>query len=378
DNDIVGPADDEAKIAALCHTTYNTINRCEETARTSSRYALCWLRSVHPSNCYPKPFTLVSKKNTRKRYISVLQRFVSLIFRVYRLSTDLRRDAAGVSLTEEHWVVCGKVWNHPSLNMATPQRGEWESLNTGIPADCACEDMGEVSDRDGWEEDDSDLDDQQSLASSSDDEGSQFDDPEESFCDDSSQNECDTSTNTQFPKRPEAEGVEAAGAGSLDELLFELIMLFCTQESQDGDPSQTLLVYFSGILGFTKDFQSFQPPRNYTSHLATLIYIQRLLFLEYAVPKGGYAEMGIPERSRQVGLARLRDVRHRFTVLGAESPFEEMFSLLCFGRKIAANSTPPIVLHWSDDEQKVTASGACSVTMEDFRSLPKDLVTKAD
>ncbi|KAK1634969.1 hypothetical protein BDP81DRAFT_432330 [Colletotrichum phormii] len=199
DNNIVSPADDEAKIAALCHAAYNFISRCEETAKTSSRNSLCWLRNVHPSNCNPKPFTLVAKKNTRERYVSVLQRFVSLIFRVYRLSANLRRDAAGVSLTKEHWVACGKVWNHPGLNMKTPQRGEWESLNTGITADCACEDMGEVSERDGWEEDGSDLDDQQSLASSSDDEGSQFSDVEESFCDDSSQNECDSSTNTQYP-----------------------------------------------------------------------------------------------------------------------------------------------------------------------------------
>ncbi|KAK1658533.1 hypothetical protein BDP55DRAFT_637759 [Colletotrichum godetiae] len=360
DNDIVSPADDEAKIAAFCHAAYNAISRCEETARTSSRNSLCWLRSVHPNNCFPKPLTPVARNNTRARDISVLQRFVSLICRAYRSSTNLRRDVAGVSLTEEHWVACGK------------------SLNTGISADCACEDTGEVSDRDGWEEDDSDLDDQQSLASSNDDKGSQFGDPEESFSGDSSQNECDTSINTQYPGKPEAEGVEAAGSGSLDELLFELIMQFCTQESQDGDPSQTLLVYFSRILGFTKDFQSFQLPRNYTSHLAALTYIQRLLFLDYALPKRGYAEMGKPERSRQGSLARLRDVRHRFTVLGAESPFEEMFSLLCFGRKIAANSTPPIVLHWSDDEQTMTASGACSVTMDNFRSLPKDLVAKAD
>ncbi|KAK1953553.1 hypothetical protein LY78DRAFT_730986 [Colletotrichum sublineola] len=377
-SDIVSPADDEAKIAALCRATSNVISRYEETAKTSGRNILCWLRSVQPNNCYPKPFTLVARKNTRERYISVLQRFVSLIFRAYRLSNTLRRDVAGVSFTEQHWFACEKVWNHPGLESNTLQRRECESLTTGISTDLESGDREDASDRDEWEENDSDFDDQQSLVSSNDDEGSQFDDPEDCFCDDSGQNECSTSSDTQCLRQLEAEAVEATGAGSLDELLFELIMLFCMQEVQDGDPSQTLLVYFSGILGFTKDFQSFQPPRNYTSHLAALIYIQRLLFLEYAVPQRGYTKMGIPERSRQGSLARLQDVRHRFTVLGAESPFEEMFTLLCFGRKIAANSTPPFVLHWSDDEKTVTVSNGCSITMKDFKSLPKDLIAKAD
>ncbi|KDN66191.1 hypothetical protein CSUB01_12380, partial [Colletotrichum sublineola] len=377
-SDIVSPADDEAKIAALCRATSNVISRYEETAKTSGRNILCWLRSVQPNNCYPKPFTLVARKNTRERYISVLQRFVSLIFRAYRLSNTLRRDVAAVSFTEQHWFACEKVWNHPGLESNTLQRRECESLTTGISTDLESGDREDASDRDEWEENDSDFDDQQSLVSSNDDEGSQFDDPEDCFCDDSGQNECSTSSDTQCLRQLEAEAVEATGAGSLDELLFELIMLFCMQEVQDGDPSQTLLVYFSGILGFTKDFQSFQPPRNYTSHLAALIYIQRLLFLEYAVPQRGYTKMGIPERSRQGSLARLQDVRHRFTVLGAESPFEEMFTLLCFGRKIAANSTPPFVLHWSDDEKTVTVSNGCSITMKDFKSLPKDLIAKAD
>ncbi|KZL78863.1 hypothetical protein CI238_13008 [Colletotrichum incanum] len=383
DSDVVSPADDEAKIAALCHATYNIISRCEETAKTSSKNLLRWLRSVRPNNCYPKPFTLVARKNTRDRYISVLQRFVSMVSRAYRLSTTLRRDAAGVSYTEELLLACGRVRDHPDLDMNILQRRECESLTLGISTNLECEDREEISNRDEWEEDYSDSDDDRSSASSGDDGGSQLgddevfqlDDTEDYFCDDSSQNENSINTDTQHTSLPEAEAVEDAVVGSL---LFELIMLFCTQEVHDGDPSQTLLVYFSGILGFTKDFHSFQPPRNYTSHLAALIYIQRLLFLEYAVPKRGYVKMGIPERNRRGGLARLQNVRHRFTVYGAESPFEEMFALLCSGRKIAAKSNPPIILHWSDDEEMVSVSDACSITMDDFKSVPRDLIVKAD
>ncbi|KAK1989712.1 hypothetical protein LX36DRAFT_743237, partial [Colletotrichum falcatum] len=68
DSDIISPADDEAKIATLCRATYNIISRCEETAKTSSRNLLCWLRSVRPNNCYQKPFTLMARKSSHQAW----------------------------------------------------------------------------------------------------------------------------------------------------------------------------------------------------------------------------------------------------------------------------------------------------------------------
>lgn len=72
------------------------------------------------------------------------------------------------------------------------------------------------------------------------------------------------------------------------ELLFGLIMAFSTEEVVDGRPASTLLVFFSGVLGFSADSTSFLPARSYISNLAALIYVQRLLFLEYALPARGY------------------------------------------------------------------------------------------
>ncbi|GJN87055.1 hypothetical protein PLIIFM63780_010637 [Purpureocillium lilacinum] len=95
----------------------------------------------------------------------------------------------------------------------------------------------------------------------------------------------------------------------------------------------------------------------------------RLLFLEYAIPEKGYASLIIPARGDRDRLTRLQNVRKEYMVCGAESPFEELFSLLCYGKKIAANSTPPFFLHWSDDAETVTVSDECSITMEDFKRL---------
>jgi hypothetical protein len=70
-------------------------------------------------------------------------------------------------------------------------------------------------------------------------------------------------------------------------------MTLSTEEFIDSQPSSSLLVYFSGILGFTADARGFLPAKKFTSHLSALIYIQRLLFLEYALPLRPYPYLGM-------------------------------------------------------------------------------------
>jgi hypothetical protein len=87
--------------------------------------------------------------------------------------------------------------------------------------------------------------------------------------------------------KSEAEYQADNSGSAVDELLelvFQLSITFSTEEFVDSQPSSSLLVYFSGILGFSPDARSFLPAKRYTPHLSALVYIQRLLFLEYALP----------------------------------------------------------------------------------------------
>ncbi|KAG7408489.1 hypothetical protein Forpe1208_v012076 [Fusarium oxysporum f. sp. rapae] len=161
------------------------------------------------------------------------------------------------------------------------------------------------------------------------------------------------------------------------ERLFGLIMAFSTEEVVDGRPASTLLVYFSGILGFTTDSTGFLPARSYTSNLAALIYTQRLLFLEYALPARAYLFLGITQRPRTGQVARLQNVRQKYTVLGSQSPFEELFSLLSYGKAISCSETPPFLLGWSDDGQSVSHGDLVTISMGSFRQLPQALLGEA-
>jgi hypothetical protein len=78
------------------------------------------------------------------------------------------------------------------------------------------------------------------------------------------------------------------------ELLFQLCITLSTEDFLGGQPSSTLLIYFSGILGFSADGQRFQLARQYCLKLLAVIYVQCILFLEQALPLCGYRFLGIP------------------------------------------------------------------------------------
>lgn len=107
------------------------------------------------------------------------------------------------------------------------------------------------------------------------------------------------------------EGKEAplTSLDELLELLFRLSITFSTEDLIEGQPSSSLLVYYSGILGFSSDGANFLLAKRYTPLLSRLVYIQRLLFLEHALPYRAYPFLGIPRRTRLQQHEQLDEVR---------------------------------------------------------------------
>jgi hypothetical protein len=74
--------------------------------------------------------------------------------------------------------------------------------------------------------------------------------------------------------------------------------MFSTEQFTDGKPSSSVLVLFSSILGFSSDAENFLPAKSYMLYLSGLIYVQRFLFLEYALPHRAYPYISILQRPR--------------------------------------------------------------------------------
>jgi hypothetical protein len=161
------------------------------------------------------------------------------------------------------------------------------------------------------------------------------------------------------------------------ELILQLSITFSTEEFLDGQPSSNLLVYFSGILGFSADARSFLPAKRFTPHLSALIYVQRLLFLEYTLPYRAYPFIGIAKRARLRQHDRFEAMRIRYMTTGAPSGLEEFQSLRDCGRVIARTDMPSFLLRWSDDGQTVFYNDDFILTMPQYRTLAKHFISKA-
>jgi hypothetical protein len=136
------------------------------------------------------------------------------------------------------------------------------------------------------------------------------------------------------------------GAAEMEflELLFKLSVSLSTQQFLDGQPESTLLVYFSGVFGFSSDCRQFKLARQYCPSLPGLIYCQRLIYLEYGVPLYAYPSIGIEQRPRTQQLEHMQSVCNQYIVAGSPTAMAELVSLRNFGYVIAKTEPPASLL----------------------------------
>lgn len=250
------------------------MDRCEETVKKTSRNILCWLKSTRPLSTYPKPFSLVRQPSSTKKYRLLWKKALLLVFRAYRLNPSVREKLTGIRLRKKLVGLLDLIWNHASWVSNKVGVGNLENYDDLGRMDYQYtvskeEDEGEaISIEDDIEQDIEEDIEQDSDEDSDEDSGEDVDstgDEVEEMVDDNSDKEgsggayetCENDTN---------------GSNELQELLFGLSLALCTECPIDGQPSSMILVYFSGILGFSTSSKTFLPARSYTSHLSGLLH----------------------------------------------------------------------------------------------------------
>jgi hypothetical protein len=68
------------------------------------------------------------------------------------------------------------------------------------------------------------------------------------------------------------------------ENLFQLLVMFWTDLSHDGNMSRSAIMNFSGVLGIHPTELCFRKPYDYTPFISALLWVGRLIVLEYAQP----------------------------------------------------------------------------------------------
>ncbi|KAI3573861.1 hypothetical protein IWW34DRAFT_810134 [Fusarium oxysporum f. sp. albedinis] len=137
------------------------------------------------------------------------------------------------------------------------------------------------------------------------------------------------------------------------------------------------LLYQVGILGFSEDCKQFLLARQFCPHLSGLIYIQRLLLMECALPLREYHGIAIPPRLHADQLDQLNSIREKYMITGTQYPLAEMVSLRDFGRNIARTEPPSLLFSWSDDGETIR-HGDFQLTMDKFRQVPDYFISQAE
>ena len=385
---------------------------------------LCWLRSTRPLACYTKPFLLVGSNSSAKRYRRLFKQCIAFALRVYRMAPETRANLVGNRLSRKQLRLLWILWNHPSLDAAggschrdlrtaTGEANGPADHDTSSPLDHSDDDSvdDEGNSGDGDDDRDDDIayghnttavqaagstghssdDGTESIDEDETDDGDGTSDDDGSYDGDLVRASADGSDGDDDDVSFECEGdlpaVVLAGAqaetrsksdAELIDYLFWFATSLCTQHLTDGKPSSTILIFASGVLGFAAASNTFLPARSYTSFLSGLIYVQRLLFLELALPLQDYELMDVKRRPKRNQLRRLERVRNQYMVNGAQSPFEEMVSLRNFGRVMARTDSPAVVMRWSEDGQVLSQGVDLELSMGSFRQLPAYFLDQAE
>lgn len=129
------------------------------------------------------------------------------------------------------------------------------------------------------------------------------------------------------------------------------------------------LVYFSGVLGVHCSSLAYRTAYYYTLFAAGLIWIGRLLLLEYALPKEPYLVLNWPAAtSYKSQLQQLQYIQCKYLCYSSAYPMGRLLEAIAYGRAIAKKEGACTNISWSLDKQSLELGGQL-VTLYSFCSM---------
>jgi hypothetical protein len=162
----------------------------------------------------------------------------------------------------------------------------------------------------------------------------------------------------------------------LDDAVGKFSYFLCTEEFDDGLPSSTAIVHFSGVLSFTPDGSTFERPAKYTPKLSAMIYCIRLCVLEKMLPRLSHPKIGWSMRPRTGGLKHFTKFRDRFMCHGCQSSTGELLSLRSYGRALSRADGPHFRVNWDQSRDTVGWEGG-TLSTDQLRALGRKALERA-
>ena len=285
--------------------------------KTKSSTLLMWLKSCDSDHPYPQPFRLPQEPTTVKRYVNHWKQFMFYIIRTSLLDESIRDQAYGIHFTEYQLQIIRQLL---------------EMLNT----------WNEDQDKHRCEEEeDDDYEDEEDI------DFLQYDPDEDD-------DEDEEGENVDFGDDAEVNDEYSLFLTQVAEKLMQLSIAFITQRFPEGDDLHSPLVHFADVMGISNRFGRFNEAYNYTSYVAGLIWMSRLLVMEYALPSREYAILGWPSHEAYENKGeRLRLLHRDHLIQGSFSPMNRLIRVLAIGKETVKSIGRPCLLDWDPDYKGV-------------------------
>lgn len=167
----------------------------------------------------------------------------------------------------------------------------------------------------------------------------------------------------------------------ISETVFQLLVMFWTDLSTNGVLESKAIVHFSGVLGIHPYELAYRTAYDYTPYLSALLWVGRLLILEYALPLRAYTTLDIPWPARAAyadqGKRLCAEIRPTYLQRGSLSPIGYLIERLQHGRAIAKREGPRTNLLWSLDGQTLDIAGS-RISMYEFRHTVQCLLARLE
>jgi hypothetical protein len=130
------------------------------------------------------------------------------------------------------------------------------------------------------------------------------------------------------------------------------------------------IVHFSGVLGIYPTELAFRTAYDYTPYLSALIWVGRLIILEYALPLQAYSSLKIPWPKQAAYPDQVQrlcgQIRPKYLLQGSLSPIGYLIERLQHGRAIAKREGAQTNISWSLDGQTLSIANS-HLSMQQLR-----------
>jgi hypothetical protein len=323
----VSSAETEAQLQIILHGLDLMFDRARATLDRTPYISRCWLNTFAKDAFWPHGFRVIP---SFKKYLAIWKRFICFVFRILQYPPRQRKEVYNLRLGPNEV----KMMQHILYLVGQLQLGE-----DGHVSDSSDSSDDEPRGQDWYRDCDSDIP-----------SGPENTDIDQDF---------DTTTDEDVDLGEDEEVGEDQISGyegsdfclpsgywlRLSEALFQLSMMFWTHQDRAGNMSSSAIIHYKAVMRIKQQSLAFHSAHNSTSELAGLIWIGRLLFLEYALPVHSYATLVYEWPCRDHFPSqpdRLDAIRKKYLIRGCYTPFGEIIELKAFAKQRCGTATVSI------------------------------------